>query len=405
MNVLFSISWRNIWRHPARSGILIAAIVAGTWAGILTAGWANGLVEQRIEYLIGTELSHVQVHHPEYQMEREPWMTLSRADSVMAYLREDERVASFAPRTLAEGLARSPVTTGGVRIRGVDPEMERATTTLHERVVEGEWLDADVRNPVLIGRKLSEKLGLDIGHRLVLQFQDLDNRITAGAFSITGLFQSASSDYDERNVLVRSEDLSELVAGHDVYHELAITVHHIEDADTVAADLNTRFPGNHTQTWFELSPEIRYMSDWGGIMTYILMVIIMMALSFGILNTMLMAIFERMREIGMLLSIGMNRSRVFMMIMLEALMLTLGGALAGFLLSWITLGYLSSRGVDMSMFSEGLAEFGFDPVTYPFVTPGEYAGITVIVILAALLASVYPAIKAIRVNPVEASRD
>jgi len=405
MITLLTISWRNIWRHPARSGILMAAIIVGTCAGILTAGWINGLLEQRIEYLIGTELSHVQVHHPEYRVEREPWMAVARAEEVIAYVRGDERVASFSPRTLAEGLARSPVSTSGVMIRGVDPDRERATTSFHERLVEGDWLDVPMRNPVLMGRALAEKLQLKPGQRLVLQFQDLDNQITAAAFHIAGIFQSPSSDYDERNVLVRSEDLSQLVAGSFICHELAVRLHEIEDANAIAADVNTRFPENHAQTWFELSPEIRYLSDWGGIMTYILMIIIMLALSFGILNTMLMAIFERMRELGMLISIGMSRTRVFVMIMLESLMLTMSGALAGFVLSWITIGYLSDHGIDMSKFAEGLAEFGFDPMTYPFVTAGEYAAISAIVICAALLASIYPAIKAVRLNPVEASKD
>jgi len=405
MHILLTISWRNIWRHPARSGILMAAIIVGTWAGILTAGWVNGLLEQRIEYLIGTELSHVQIHHPEYRVEREPWMAISEAEDVISFLSEDERVASFSPRTMAEGLARSPVTAAGVRIRGMDPDLERATTSFHEQLVEGEWLDDPVRNPVLMGRALAEKLRLKPGQRLVLQFQDLDNQITAAAFHIAGIFQSPSSEYDERNVLVRSEDLSGLVAGSFICHELAVRLHEIEDADALASDLNTRFPDNHAQTWFELSPEIRYLSDWGGIMTYILMIIIMLALSFGILNTMLMAIFERTRELGMLISIGMSRTRVFVMIMLESLVLTMSGALAGFLLSWITIGYLSDRGIDMSKFAEGLAEFGFDPMTYPFVTAGEYAAISAIVIFAALLASVYPAIKAVRLNPVEASKD
>ncbi len=405
MITLFTISWRNIWRHPARSGTLMAAIIAGTWAGILTTGWINGLLEQRIEYLIGTELSHVQVHHPEFRVEREPWMSLSRAEEVIDYVSADERVASYSPRTLAEGLARSPVSTSGVMIRGVDPDRERATTSFHELLVDGDWLDATVRNPVLMGRALAEKLRLKPGQRLVLQFQDLDNQITAAAFQIAGIFKSASSDYDERNVLVRSDDLSRLVAGSFICHQLAVRLHEIEDADAIAADLNALFPENLAQTWYELSPEIRYLSDWGGIMSYILMIIIMMALSFGILNTMLMAIFERTRELGMLISIGMSRTRVFVMIMLESLMLTMTGALAGFAVSWITISYLSGHGIDMSRFAEGLAEFGFDPVTYPFVTPGEYAAISVIVICAALLASIYPAVKAVRLNPLEASKE
>lgn len=405
MHILLTISWRNIWRHPARSGILLAAITIGVWAGIIVSGWGNGLIEQRINYLIGTELSHGQIHHPEFLTEREPWMYLEDAGSILDWLEEDERVRSFSPRTLTDGMARSPVTTSGVRIRGVDPVKEKETVTLFERVIEGDWFGGESRNPVVIGRELADKLNLELNDRLVLQFQDMENELTAGAFNIVGIFQSASTDYDERNVIVRSDDLSELLGRQQVYHEIAMSMTEENLADSVVADLNTEFPSVDAQTWYELSPEIRYYASYGGVMTYYMMVIIMLALAFGILNTMLMAIFERMRELGMLLSIGMSKSRVFTMIMVESVMLTLSGAVLGMLSGWLSIRYLGDRGIDMQMFGEGLAEFGIEPVTYPFVTTGEYFGVTGIVIIAALLAAVYPAMKAIRLNPVQAARE
>lgn len=405
MNMLFTIAWRNIWRHPARSGVLLTAVVAGTWAGIVTAGWTNGLVGQRIEYLIRTELSHVQIHEPSFRVEREVWMTIPEGSQIIDWLEEHEQVRSFAPRVLAGGLARSPVTTAGVQIRGVDPERERITSAFDERLVDGNWFEDEIRNPVLVGRRLAEVLRLEIGDRLVLQFQDVANELTAAAFNIVGVYQSASSDYDERNVFVRANDLSALLAREAVWHEIAVSMHDIEHATDLTHAIHTRFDNVHAQTWFELSPEIRYMSDWVGIITYILMAVIMLALCFGILNTMLMAIFERVRELGMLVSIGMGRGRVFFMIILESLALTLTGTVLGMSLSYLTLAWLSQKGIDMSVFADGMAEFGFDPVVYPFVTAAEYAGIMLLVIAASLLAALYPAIKAIRIHPLEASKN
>lgn len=402
--MLFTIAWRNIWRHPARSGVLLTAVVAGTWAGIVTAGWTNGLVGQRIEYLIRTELSHVQVDAPSFRVEREVWMTIPDGELVLGWLEENEQVRSVAPRILAGGLARSPVTTAGVQIRGIDADRERSTSAFDERLVEGTWFEDEVRNPALVGRRLSEVLRLEIGDRLVLQFQDVHNEITAAAFTIVGLYQSASSDYDERNVFVLAQDLSPLLAPETIWHEIAVSLHVMDHATDLVESVHARFDNVHAQTWFELSPEIRYMSDWVGIVTYILMAVIMLALCFGILNTMLMAIFERVRELGMLLSIGMGRARVFFMIILESLALTLTGTAIGISLSWLTLAWLSERGIDMSAFADGMAEFGFDPVVYPFVSPVEYAGIVLLVITASFLAALYPAVKAVRTHPLEASK-
>lgn len=405
MNMLFSIAWRNIWRHPARSGVLLAAIAAGLWAGIMASGYANGLMKQRFEYLIENELSHIQIHHPEFRTEREPWMHLSDAAELEKWIKKDGRIASWALRTLADGMAQSPVTTSVVQIRGIDPDQERAVTLMHERIKEGVYLDANVRNPVLIGQQLAQKLNLGTGNRLVLRFQDINNELIAGAFTIAGIFRSASSDYDERVVFVRASDLYELVAGKIIYHEVAIKLGDEGEADQAATDINDAFSHFKAATWHELSPELRLMHSFSGIYTIMIIVIIMLALAFGILNTMLMAIFERVRELGMLLAIGMNKVRVFLMIMLESVVLSLTGAAAGVGLAYLCISWLGRRGIDLSMFGDGLAEFGFEPVIYPFVMGFEYVWVAVVVIIAAMLASVYPAIKAIRLNPVEASKE
>lgn len=405
MNMLFSIAWRNIWRNPARSGVLLTAIAAGLWAGIVASGYANGLIKQRFEYLIENELSHIQIHHPEFRTEREPWMHLSDAADLEKWIREDGRIASWAPRTLADGMAQSPVAASVVQIQGIEPDRERAVTLMHERIQEGVYLDADIRNPVVIGQQLARKLNLGTGNRLVLRFQDINNELIAGAFTITGIFRSASSDYDERVVFVRAADLYELAAGEKIYHEIAIRLRDEGQLDQTAADINDTFPHVTAATWYELSPQLRVMDSFSGIYTVMIVVIIMLALAFGILNTMLMAIFERVRELGMLLAIGMNKTRVFLMIMMESVVLSLTGAAAGMGLAFLCLSWLGRRGIDLSLFGDGMAEFGFEPIIYPYVMGMEYVWVAFVVILAAMLASVYPAIKAIRLNPVEASKE
>ncbi len=405
MNMLLTISWRNIWRHPARSGILLVAIIAGLWAGIVTMGWGKGMVQQRSDYLIRSELSHAQIHHPEFLAEREPWMHIPEAEEVSRWLAGDERIRNHTMRSRADAMAQSPLTTTGVRLIGVDIDTEPDVTTMHRQLTVGEYLDSDVRQPVFIGERLAEKLNLEIGHRLVVRFQDMDNEITAGAFTISGLYRTASSDFDERNVFVRKEHLSELLAQEPVVHEIAMVLHDMEMVDEVVADLNRLFPGVSAQSWYEISPELRYMNDMIGIMLYFIIGIIMLALAFGILNTMLMAIFERVRELGMLLSIGMSKRRVFSMIMLESVMLSLSGAAAGMLLSRLSIGWLSRHGIDLSMFGDGLAEFGIDAVIYPVLDGQDFVVVAIIVIAATLIASIWPGLKAIRLNPIVAARE
>jgi ABC-type lipoprotein release transport system permease subunit len=384
----------------------MGAIIAGLWAGILVSALTNGWIHQRFVNLIQEEITHAQIHHPAFLTEREAWMYIEHADEVFLHLDADERILSWSARTLTAGMIQSPLTSSGVQIRGVQTGRERATTTFHENLIEGDYLDSDVRNPVLLGRRLAEKLNVEIGNRIVLTFQDLDNEITSGSFTITGLFRTASNPYDERNVFVRAEDLQELLAGRPVYHEIAMMLQDEELSNAVTADLNAGFETIAAETWYELSPELRYITDMGGGLIVYIMAVIMLALAFGILNTMLMAIFERMRELGMLLAIGMNKLRVFLMIMTESVILTLTGASAGLILAWFTLGYLGEKGIDMTaMGGDAMAEFGYDAVVYPIAYTNDYITTIILVVITAILAAVYPAIKALRLNPGEVVRE
>lgn len=406
MKMLLSISWRNIWRHPARSGVLLGAIVAGLWAGVLVTALTNGWIQQRFDNLISEEITHAQIHHPEFLTDREPSMYIDQTDEIFSRLSGDERVLSWSARTLTDGMIQSPLTSSGVQIRGINPDRETATTTFHENLTDGDYLDTDIRNPVLLGQRLADKLNVEIGNRIVLSFQDLDNEITSGSFTISGLFRTASNPYDERNVFVRADDLQELMAGRAIYHEIAMIFQDEELSEAVAADLNSEFDHIKAETWYELSPELRYITDMGGSLIVYIMIVILLALAFGILNTMLMAIFERMRELGMLLAIGMSKLRVFLMIMLESVILTFTGAAAGLLLAWLTVRYFGEAGIDMTAVGgESMAEFGYSAIVYPVAYPGDYITTIILVAITAILAAVYPAIKALRLNPGEVVRE
>ncbi len=404
MKTLITIAWRNIWRHPARSSVLLAAIVAGLWAGVVTVGIINGLMQQRIDYMIESELTHVQIHHPEFLAEGYSWLYIPDHDEIINRLENDTRVMSHTSRTITDGMLQSPVKTSGVRIRGIDPKKERQTTTFHENLIEGEYLDSEISSAVLIGAEMANEHNMEIGNRVVLTFENVDNELISASFNIVGIFRSASIEYDKTNVFIRSDEFIDLLSEKPIYHEIGMILAHEDLAGDKVSYLNEQFAGINAQTWRQLSPELSMLVELGGVMVIIITMIIMAALAFGILNTMLMALFERMREIGMLISIGMSKLRVFSTIMLESIILTLTGAAAGFILAWLTIGYLSGSGLNLEMFAEGAAQLGWDHIIYPVLTPGEYVIIIFVVILITLFASLYPALKGIRINPLEAAK-
>lgn len=406
MKMLMMISWRNVWRHPARSGVLLGAIVAGLWAGIVVSAWTNGLIEQRINRVIQEELTHLQIHHPDYLTEREPAMFMGQTDDITNLLSSDERVSGFTLRTKSDGIIQSPLTSSGVQIIGVMPEREREVTIFHENLMSGEYLNAEVRNPVIIGRALAEKLNVDIGNRIVLSFQDLNNEFTSGSFNIVGLYHTGQPAFDEYKIYVNAADLSDLISPDQIYHEIAVMINDAELSSQLAVELNQKFSNIKAETWTELSPELRYMTESGSSSSFYVMVVIMFALAFGILNTMLMSIFERMRELGMLMAIGMGKAKVFIMIMTESVMLTLTGAVVGMFFAFGTIKIFSEKGFDLTTVGgDSLNEFGFDAIVYPKIAGEDYIMITLLVIFTALLSAVYPAIKALRLNPGEVVRE
>ncbi len=403
MSVLLKIAWRNIWRHPGRSGVLLAAIMAGIWAGVTVAAITNGFVKQRMDRLI-EEISHIQIHHPEFRSERLPELAIPDSDRILRLLETDPRVEIYSERVITDGMIQSPVTTAGVEIRGVDPERENLTTGIGSLISNGEYFGGEAINPLLIGRKLADRLRVGVGTRVVLTFQDLQGELTSAAFLITGIYTTASP-MAERVVYTRLPELSGLLSPDSpVLHEIAVRTLEEEQTDPLAADLSAQFPEAESLPWHALSPELRIYSEIGNQTTYYLMIVILLALAFGILNTMLMAIFERIRELGMLMAIGMNKVRIFAMITLESLLITLTGTFAGLLLSWFSVQALHRKGLDLTAFGEGLMEFGYDPVVYPEIGVEELIGIIMLVALVAILASVYPALRAIRLQPVAAMR-
>jgi ABC-type lipoprotein release transport system permease subunit len=406
LKLLIFISWRNIWRHPARSGVLLGAIIAGMWAGILVSSLSNGLIDQRFNNLIEESMTHIQVHHPDFVVEREPDMYIPEPDKLIEFLRNQNDIRSFTARTLAGGMIQSPQTSAGVQIQGIRIDWEKATTTFHETITQGEYLDTEARNALIMGEKLADKLDMVIGNRVVLTFQTADNELTSAAFNITGLFRTTSARFDEQQVFVRSSDLSELIASKTVYHEFAMILQDADSSEAVATRINNAFPDLSAEIWYQLSPELRYIADFGNSMTFYVMLVIMLALAFGILNTMLMAIFERMRELGMLMAVGMSKGRVFLMIMLESIMLTSTGAIAGMLLAYLSVEWLGNRGVDLAgVGGESMSEFGYDTVVYPIITSGDFTSIAILVVITVLVSAIYPSFKALKIKPADVVRE
>ena len=260
----------------------------------------------------------------------------------------------------------SPSTASGVEIHGIVPADEKAVSSISKNIIAGAYFTGLKKNEIAIGEKLAEKLSVKLHNKIVLTFQSKTGDLTAGSFRIAGLFKSRNSTFYETTVFTRFNDLAGILGtGNDIY-EIAVILKDGQKVDQVTNLYKKEYPLLLVQTWKELSPQMALLTGIMDQVMYVVIGIILLALMFGIINTMLMAVLERQREFGMLMAIGMNKPRVFVMILLESVMLTCAGIPAGILFTITTVGSLARcDGIDMSAFSQALSQYGFSSMIYP----------------------------------------
>lgn len=402
--MLFLIAWRNLWRHRTRSLVIITSVALGVWAGAFNVSLYYGMGNERVRIAIEQEVSHIQAHHPNFREDHDAAFSFD-TDSVEAALRAADGLRAYSLRAVAMGMLANAAGSKGVQINGVDPDAEAATRGLDGMIVEGGYLEADKRNQMLVGKKLADKMKLAPGAKVVLTFQDREQHITSGAFRIVGIYESANAPLDERNVYVRRSDFGGLLGLSGRATEAAVLLEDEAYLPAATAFLRQQLPDLEVEDWRTLSPETAMVISSLDVSSFIIIGIILLALAFGIINTMLMAVLERTHEIGMLMAVGMTKARLFGMVVLETLLLTLVGSPVGLGAAWIMVTWLAKTGIDLSSVAENVVKgFGYGTMLYPDLPTEKMWQILLIVGVTALLASVFPAWKALRLRPAEAIR-
>jgi ABC-type lipoprotein release transport system permease subunit len=238
-----------------------------------------------------------------------------------------------------------------------------------------------------------------------VQMVDLNGDLSSKGYRVSGIYKTTNTTFDETTLFVRFQDLkSQLGTEQDAAHEIAVLIEDGDEASLLKPAIEKIAGENNVKTWKELSPEMSLLTDSMDQYMYIFILIILLGLCFGIINTMLMAVLERIKEIGMLMAVGMNKRRIFWMIILESVLLTLTGGIFGILIGSAITRIFETRPIDVSMFSEGLEKYGFATQIYTSLETETLATITILVILTGLLSAIYPARKALKLNPAEATR-
>ena len=382
----------------------MGAVAAGIWSILFLMSFSEGVAWSYINGNIEKELAHIQLHHPAFREEPEILYTIDQSEEILATLESHPEVEAAAKRGIAFGMISSPRGANGIKIVGVDPEKEVLVSSTFTYISDGEYLNREKRNPIFISTGLADKLDVGIRKKVVLTFQDANGNITSGAFRIVGLFETESTPYDEGNVFILHSDLTRLSGQSSSTHEIAMLLKDLDLLESTKASLQESYPDLQVETYKDISPDIEMYEEQMAVSSWIFTIIVMLALIFGIINTMLMAVLERHRELGILMAIGMNRKRVFSMIMSETIILALIAVPLGILLGILSVEWLSETGLNLSMYSRGMRQYGISEIIYPRLNTDLIYQVVISMVFTALVAAIYPSIKAIRYNPVEAIR-
>ena len=401
---LIKIAWRNIWRNKLRSLVVIISIIFGLLGGIIMIAMSYGLNEERMNNAVDTYLSHIQIHNNSFSEDYNIKHTIDNLNLIEEALNNDERVISYTKRIVLNGMLSNSNGSYGIQVKGVDPDTEIKVTNTYDKIIDGEYFKSKRDNTILVGKKLADRLNLKLKSKVVITFQDENYELTSLLFRVEGIFRSGNSRYDETNVFVKNISIIKNLPRFSGYHEIPILLNDINLRGEVKEDLIPISTNNIVEGWDDISKELAYANEMLAAVLYIFMMIILSGLSFGVINTMLMAILERKKEIGMLMSIGMDRYKIFLMISMETIFLSMIALPFGLILSYVIVEYYSVVGIDLSIVEAGLENFGVGTRLYFKVPNEEYFIVSFMVLIISIVSSIFPSIRALKINPVEATK-
>lgn len=403
------IAWRNILRNRRRSIILITSIVVGVLALVLTEGFAVGMLHQMLKNQIGADAGYIQIHRKGYQSDPGLENAMSDPATIRKILEKDSGELNFSERLRVFGLVSSPYNSYGVSIVGIVPREEKKITTIADYIVKGSYLSGEP-GEILISASMAEKLHVGVGEKVVIMASRKDGSIGSEACRVSGIYETFNSGFDQSHVYIPIRTAEQMLGTKGVVSEFVVNPIQDDATDTLAAairrDISASAAPNSFEvlTYKQMLPLLVSQLELYKQALYLISGIIAIALVFGIVDTMLMAVMERTHEFGVSIAIGMSTGKIFSMIMIEALFLAIIGTAIGLAASYGAISALTRSGWDLSMFSASLRSLGIGSIIYPVFDTSAMMQSVLIIPIVTILGAVYPALKAVRLQPVEAVR-
>ncbi len=406
MFTFIKIAWRNIIRNKKRSSITLSAVGFGLGALIFIWAFVDGAHKQMIENYTSLISGHIQIHAKGFHQKEQLETYITQPEEIKKSLKTNPNILSFTQRIKAAGLVSSSEHSAGVYILGIDPKHENKVSTIYKKIIEGAFLQENSDKEIVLGAGLANNLNVGLGEKIVIMSQALDGSIAAGAFHVKGLLDTGTEEIDKGIVIITHKAAEELFVMQDKTSEIAIRLKNVENAQHVSTIINQKLNSSELEIlpWQEVSTVLEQWIEFDNGFVYLIIIVVMIVVAIGILNTVLMGVLERTREFGILLALGTKRKQILAMVAWESLFLGLIGSFFGSILGILLTIQLGKTGIDLSMFSNALTSFYMDPYIYPVSEIGHVVISVSLVLTISVFVSIYPAWHAANLKPVEAIR-
>jgi len=396
-----SLAWRNVWRNSRRSGVTIAAMAFALLTMLAYGTLSEGMLEKSEASLLDLEVGDVQAFALEYRDKPSLYERVENDAAVVGALEDAGMLV--ASRLLGSGLIAFEQNSAGANLRGIDVLRDARVSKIGERVVRGSWLQPEDIEGVVVGYRLAKILNADVGDEVVLLSQAADGSTANALFTVRGVLGSSTEAVDRGGVFLTQAAFREFFVVDEGAHQLIVRRSDGESLAVTAERVVKLAPGLDVVTWRDLMPTVAQMLDNAKVSSAVMMLIVYTAIGIVLLNAMLMAVFERIREFGVLKALGVEPGGVLRLIFAETLLMTLCALALGLLLSIPALWYLSSVGLDIGS-NVDFAGLAIDSQWVAVVHPGAFVNPIVTLVVVVFAATLYPAIRAARLEPLEALR-
>lgn len=403
---LWIIAYRDLGRNRRRTGLTILAVILGLAVLIMMSGFVAGIFDSMISFSILLDSGHVQIRSENFKTENPSleWRELvENSEELIARAAEIDGVIAAAPVLWASGFVNTADELVGVNVTGIDPGSS-FHNPIHDGIVAGEYLNLEDRNGVLIGEKLAKDLGINVGSKINLLVNTSDNETDEDVFTVRGLFSTGVVSYDARTIYMPLPKAQAITNTGDRISAVILLTEEAETVDLVAAAL--RGPGRSVVTWKDMNALILNAIEQANYFYIIIYGIVILIVAVLIANTLLMSVFERTREMGILAALGLKGRQIVTMVLMEAGTLALIGVIGGLILGTLVVWYLSFKGLyigdDIASMVQG---FAYPSTFYAKIAPVDFLTLSLAMLVIVLLAALYPASFAARLEPVEALKD